>query len=64
MNTGGPSRPSYLDRPRIKAADYGLPLICSKPECGFGWLKLPGIKTIVCPNCGGELVSARPRKHR
>jgi hypothetical protein len=59
VSAGGPVRPV------IKAQDYGLPMGCPKPECGFGWLKLPGIKMIKCPNCGGELVSLRQRRtHR
>jgi uncharacterized protein (DUF983 family) len=58
------STPSYLERPRIKAVDFGLPMKCPKAECGFGWLKLPGIKMRPCPNCGSELVSLRPRKKR
>jgi hypothetical protein len=58
MSAGG------LVRPKIRAEDYGLPMRCPKPECGFGWLKLPGLKMILCPNCGGELVSTRPKRKR
>jgi hypothetical protein len=54
----------YLARPKIASQDYGLPMACPKPECGFSWLKLPGLKMRPCPNCGGELVSLRPRKKR
>ena len=46
----------YLNRPNIKAEEYGLPRACPKAECGYRWLKLPGIKMRPCPNCGGELV--------
>ena len=59
MSVGG-----YLARPKIKAEEYGLPMRCPKTECGFGWLKLPGLKMRPCPNCGAELVSLRPRKKR
>lgn len=55
---------SYLNRPRIRAEEYGLPLACPKAECGFRWLKLPGLKMRPCPNCGSELISLRPRKRR
>ena len=60
----GKGTTSYLSRPRIKAEEYGLPLACPKIECGFRWLKLPGVKTRSCPNCGSELISLRPRKKR
>jgi len=53
-----------IDRPVIKAEDYGLPMRCPTADCGFGWLKLPGFKMIKCPNCGSELLSTRPRKRK
>jgi predicted RNA-binding Zn-ribbon protein involved in translation (DUF1610 family) len=66
VSAGGSGRhvSSYLDRPHISSQDYGLPMRCPKPECGFGWLKLPGVKMITCPNCGAELISTRPKKRR
>jgi len=59
VTTGG-----YLDRPKIKSVDYGLPMACPEPSCGFRWLKLPGLKMKPCPNCGSELISTRPKKRR
>lgn len=59
VTTGG-----YLSRPKIKAEEYGLPLACPKAECGFRWLKLPGLRIRPCPNCGSELVSTRIKKRR
>jgi uncharacterized Zn finger protein len=45
---------------------YGLPLVCPKcpPKEYFGYLKLPGLKTVPCPNCGTTLIPKRPPKHR
>ena len=58
MNLGGSARPKIL------AKDYGLPMACPQADCGFRWLKLPGIKMKPCPNCGSTLISTRPRKKR
>lgn len=52
MSTG-----PWVKRPRIKAKDYGLPLRC--PKCEYRWLKLPGLKTRLCPYHDAELVSLR-----
>lgn len=51
------SEGAWVDRPRIKAQDYGLPLKC--PECDYRWLKLPGLKTRKCPVHQVDLVSVR-----
>lgn len=48
---------AWVDRPRIKAQDYGLPLGC--PKCDYRWLKLPGLKTRQCPEHKVDLVSMR-----
>lgn len=57
-------------RQPIKSSEYGKPMHC--PHCPhtfyqdertrvwsrgyYGWLKLPGLKTPKCPNCGSTLV--------
>jgi len=48
----------------MKAEEYGAPMRCPKAECGYGWLKLPGVKMKPCPNCGGPLEPVRPRRKR
>lgn len=47
---------------KITAETYGLPMACPNEPCGYRWLKLPGVKMIKCPNCGGELVSLRKKR--
>lgn len=46
----------------MKNQGYGLPLIC--PACRekgiyYGMLKVPGNKTVPCPNCQAPLVALR-----
>jgi len=31
---------------------------CPTPGCGYGWLKLPGLKMRPCANCGATLIEA------
>ena len=43
---------------------YGLPLRC--PTCpqdtAFRMLKIPGLKSRPCPDCGSKLVAARKKR--
>jgi hypothetical protein len=43
-----------------------LPLRCPvcPPEEAFRMLKIPGLKSKPCPNCGSKLVSLRKKKRR
>lgn len=45
---------------------YGAPLRCPAcpPETAFRMLKLPGIPSKPCPDCGTRLVNLRKKRRR
>ncbi len=57
-----PHCPTEYDRDRHLEWILGIERVWVRGY--YGWLKLPGLRTPVCPNCGTALVGARRRRSK